>query len=364
MKLLYILEDISIKGGAERIVIEKANWFSQHGHEVYIVSVYEDHRPVAYPVADGVRVVRLNVPFPIKSNVLLRQWSRLSAMRKAISRFNDIVKEIQPDVLFGIWILGALLLSTAKVKAKKIYESHSPRHCTPHSSIINKMVRIADAVVCLTQGDAEEFTDAKRVTVIPNYSTITLCESDTGTNPVDYNSRHVIAVGRLEEVKNFSDLIIAWSYLSDNHSNWVLDIYGEGPLHEALNRQITALKLNSSVILHGRTDDMQSVYRRASIHVMTSKHEGLPMTMIEAQTLGIPSVSYDFKHGARDIIKNNVNGIIVKENTPTELANALDLLMSDAEFRSRMGTEAQKLATRFNRETIMESWQTLLSSLY
>ena len=68
MKIVYLIEDFSVKGGAERIVAEKASLLAGRcGHDVTIVSVFRDDRPQSYPLGPGVSLERLDVPFPERS---------------------------------------------------------------------------------------------------------------------------------------------------------------------------------------------------------------------------------------------------------------------------------------------------------
>ena len=122
MQIVYIVEDFAEIGGVERIVSLKANELStKYGHDVTIVSVYKDERPVLYSLDKSIGFVRLNVPFATKSHRRIATLaSRLATLARAASRLNKAVKQLDPDIIFFTTTLGALLLPFCRTKAKRV----------------------------------------------------------------------------------------------------------------------------------------------------------------------------------------------------------------------------------------------------
>ena len=108
---------------------------------------------------------------------------------------------------------------------------------------------------------------------------------------------------------------------------------------------------------------MASAYADSSIYVMTSHFEGLPMVLIEAQTMGLPVVSYACPSGPKDIIQDGVNGFLVAPYNQEAFAERLDKLISDADLRVRMGEEGRRLSQRYTPEVIMAKWEKLFAQL-
>lgn len=359
MKITYVVEDFSMCGGVERIVSRKAGILSsEYGHEVTIISVYEDLRPIRYSVDKSVKTVFLNVPMAKKSsNAATTTINRITTLFKAVTRMNKALKEINPDVIFFTTTLGALLLPFCHVRAKKVYESHLARIFNPYNTFFMLTERCADMVVCLTNGDAAEYRHAKNVKVIPNF-----IEKPSSTVK-DYNVKKAVAVGRLEEQKGFDILIDIWKDVAVKHPDWQLHIYGEGPLQQELQRQIDLSGLKEKVILQGSCTNMIERYTDYSLHVMTSRYEGLPMTLIEAQAAGLPSIVFDFKYGARDIIINETNGLIIKQGDTTAFTDALCKVMDNKDIRINYGKNASKLSSGFFENNIMPEWEKTISEL-
>lgn len=351
MKLLYLIEDYSVKGGAERIISLKANEFAARSHEVTVVSVYHDNRPLSYPLADGVRFVSLDVPMaksPLhRPYTLYITWQRL----------NKTLRELQPDVVFFTMVIGALLLPLVKTHARRIYESHSARAFTPYHRFFGWMERSADAIVCLTADDAREYGHAKApVRVIPNFV-------DThSTRQPDYTAHRAIAVGRLEEAKGFDRLIDVWKNISRLHPDWRLDVYGDGSQRDALQAQIDALQLHGIVTLCGRDNNILDRYAEHSLSVSSSRYEGLPMTLLEAASCGLPIVTFDFRYGARESVEQGENGLLVPQDDVEALAEALSRLLSSEELRRKYGQKSREMAQRFSKEAVMRQWMELIQS--
>lgn len=356
MKIAYIVEDFSENGGVERIVTEKANSLSaEYGHEVSIVSVYADKRPELYRLAPSIRMVHLAVPFADRQHgPVVINASRIATLAKAAIRLNKALKRLKPDIIFFTTTLGALLLPLCTAKARKVYESHLARQFNPFNSFFPLMERMADTVVCLTEGDAMEFAHAKNKTVIPNFI------KKPSSTVKSYDTKKAIAVGRLERQKGFDILIDAWQEIARQHPDWHLDIYGEGTLREELQQQIDGLALSGSVTLCGRSNEMMSVYPQYSLHLMPSRYEGQPMTLIEAQACGLPSVVTNFKYGAADVIRDGFNGFIVDQGDSSQFTAAVSRMMDDPALRRRLGEHAIETSATYYKENIIGKWIELI----
>lgn len=359
MKIVYTIEDLSIKGGAEHIITEKANiWASVFHHEVTIISIYHDERPYSYALHPNVKVISLDVPFvPKDSNRIHKNILRVKVLLLAFRRFQQIINQIKPDFIFYTMSLGALLLPIVKTKAKKIYESHSSRSFTPYHQLFRWMEKKADAIVCLTTNDAKEYIHTKKVCVIPNFINQPICFVK------NYNYKRAIAVGRLEPPKGFDRLINCWKEVAQKYSDWKLDIYGEGSLHDALQAQIKTLHLEQQITLCGRKENMLYIYPNYSLHLVSSHYEGQSIVLIEAQACGLPSVTFNYKYGAKEIVNNGENGILVEQDNETAFVNAVCKMIENPRIREYMGKNALQIGKQYSKENIFKKWQELLLTL-
>ena len=195
--------------------------------------------------------------------------------------------------------------------------------------------------------------------------------------------KRMIAVGRLEDQKNFKDLVSAWSIVAERCPDWRLEIFGEGKLEHALRSQIARLGLTGSVILRGVVKDIASEYSNSSALLMTSLHEGFPLALVEASSFGLPLISYDCPTGPSEIIVdagdggfgnvpaatldqaagNTPNGYLVPVGDVRTLADRICRIASDDNLRLRLGAASKASSRRFTPETIISSWEHLFSSL-
>lgn len=216
------------------------------------------------------------------------------------------------------------------------------------------MERKADAIVCLTHDDAKEFQSAKNVYVIPNFINI------PHQKVKDYSCKKAIAVGRLEQQKGFDRLITCWKDVAKLYPDWQLDIYGTGSLYHILQEQITNLGLEKQVKLCGRGENMMKIYPNYSLHVMSSHYEGQGIVMLEAQACGLPSVTFDFKYGANEIIRDEINGIIVRQNDNEAFITAICKMINSESLRHNLGMKAKTMAIQYSKFNIFQKWLELL----
>ena len=357
MNIIYVIEDYSENGGVERIVSDKANTlFTQYHHKVTIISVYRDNRKEQFKLDDGINLIHLDVPFAKRTNNSIKRFiSRLYTILFAILRLNKEIKGLHHDIIFFTTTLGAILLPFCHTKARKIYESHLARNFNPFNKLFFLTELSAERIVCLTSGDAKEYKHAKQVDIIPNYI------NNIKSHVEDYSVKKAIAVGRLEYQKGFDILIDCWKEIAKQYPDWKLDIYGEGAYREELQRQINSLQLGDKVKLCGRNNNIIEIYPQYSLHLMTSRYEGLPMTLIEAQSCGLSSVVFDYQYGASDIVSNGHNGLIIEQGNRKLFIEAAMKMMSSKELRKEYGINALEIVKRFSKENIFKKWIKLIT---
>ena len=164
------------------------------------------------------------------------------------------------------------------------------------------------------------------------------------------DSARIVAVGRLIEKKGFGDLIDACAILAGKGVFFSCQIIGCGELAEKLQTQIDAHNLNAHVQLLGPRpqQDVIRIIREAAMLVMPcvvgrdGNQDGLPTVLLEAMALGTPTVATDVT-GIPEAVIHGRTGLIVQQNNPLNLSEAIALLLSDSELRLRFSVEARQL---------------------
>ncbi len=183
--------------------------------------------------------------------------------------------------------------------------------------------------------------------------------------PIDFEQREasasktIISVGRLAEVKNHELLIRAFARLSPEFTDWRLVIYGKGPLEEHLRKLVSRLGLEDRISLHSPIRDIGSQLDSAQIFAFPSRWEGFSRAHTEAMARGLPSVGLRECRYSNEFLSRSKAGVLA-ENDPTDFADKLRTLMSDASSRTRMGRKAAEYVAAFEAKEIFDRWEELM----
>lgn len=217
-----------------------------------------------------------------------------------------------------------------------------------------------DALVCLTHEDAENyytFMDRQKVYVIPN--SLSFVRDKTS----DLTAKRIIAVGRLCKQKNFSALVEAAEIMKGEIPNWNVTIFGSGEDEQKLRGLIAAKGLEDFVSIHEPVSDIKSEYLTSRIMAATSIFEGFHLGILEAESCGLPVVSFNCKYGPADLIHDGVNGYLVDVGDVQGLAEKIITIAKDEDLRRRMGRASFENAGLYEPDRIAEKWMSLFNSL-
>ena len=379
MKIAYCVKNVSHIGGIPKVLAMKANALTEiYHHEIYILE--SDHGkslPESAVFSPRIKIIDLNINYDQMASdsawKMLKERMHKRNLHKR--RLYEYLNLIEPDIVISMGWEEKFFLPSIVGRWKTVREFHLTTNMRTilygRQSFQNLVVakiadfyefkcraRRFDKIVVLTEEDkAAHWRYNKKVCVIPNPQTF---HSETVSNLMN---KTLIAVGRLEPQKNYASLIRAFSIANTTYSDWKLEIYGEGPDREKLQRLIDDLNLSERVMLHGNTKHVKDVMLKASCFVLSSKWEGMPLVMIEAMTCGLPIVSYDCPCGPKDLITDGVNGFLVRMGDEREFALKMMAVMEHKALRDRLGAAAKAKSEQYNLHTIMGQWQHLFEDL-
>lgn len=173
------------------------------------------------------------------------------------------------------------------------------------------------------------------------------------------NPQHILAVGRLDEIKGFRHLIDACALLRARGLPFHCDIIGSGPLESDLARQIENLGLGDCVRLAGarKQEEVRSFLYRAGVFalpsVVTSRgdRDGIPVALMEAMASGIPVVSTSVS-GIPELIEDGVTGLLARPADAEDLAACLALLLDNRKLGRQLANQARaRIEGEFNIQT-------------
>ena len=140
-------------------------------------------------------------------------------------------------------------------------------------------------------------------------------------------------------------------------------ILGDGEDKEKLENKIKEYNLEDKLILKGKVSNVEDYYKNSALYVMTSRFEGLPMTLLEAKNFKLPIVSFDCQTGPAEIIRNNINGYLVKANDIKEMSNKVNSVLQDDKKLKEFSDKAELDIDKFNINSIIDKWTSLLVSI-
>ena len=226
-------------------------------------------------------------------------------------------------------------------------------------------VRDAAAVVTVSDANARHLeacgADPARLHVLPSG-----VDLDWFTPaPDQVEPATIVAVARLRPVKNLGLLLRACRQLKDRGVGFRTVVIGEGPSRPDLEAERAALGLDDEVSFLGAQDQtvVRDWWRRATVAVLTSQSEGMPVSLMEAAAAGVPAVAPAIG-GIPELIDDGVTGIVTPPGDHRAVAEALDALLTSPGRRARMATAARRRAeARFSSrrqiDTLLALWARL-----
>lgn len=173
----------------------------------------------------------------------------------------------------------------------------------------------------------------------------------------------VLAVGRMVAQKNFEALIDIWSKAYSKAPGWKLRIIGDGSDMGVLKQLVKKRGLEDFVELPGKSSHVKKEMDSAQIYAMTSRYEGFPLVLLEAQSIGLPIVSFDTPYGPSEIVRHNKDGYIVGYNDCEAFANKLLEMIHNDTLRQQMSDNALKRSKEFTPEVIADKWMDIYNGL-
>lgn len=377
MKIVYVVEAVNLSGGYDRIIIEKANYLAEHGHDVTITVASHALGKPYYLVSEKLKLVDFNINFHKQygHNIIYRAFVYFTLLRRYRQAVRDFLYNKRPDIV--ITTLGREIdfITDFDDGSAKIGESHIAKgfvrnlHLMEQQGFVyrlvahlwrkklDKNVGKLDALVLLTQHDADSWKGLTKTVVIPNSLPFYPEQGSSCDN------KQVIFVGRFNEQKGLEYLIDTWAKVHSQHNDWTLHIYGEGEQESMLRHLIQKESLQDVVIVHQSTNQIMEKYLENSIFLLTSRFEGLPMVLIEALACGLPVVSFDCPWGPADIIRDGEDGFLVEYLNTDEAAQRVCQLIDNPIMRKKMSANARKNIQRYDRDVVMKQWLDLFNSL-
>ena len=340
-------------GGAARVISVLAEELVNNGYEVTICS-YPLKNKEEYRHAANIKYVKFEMQH---QKGILYKIERIVKLRKEIKKHKGATV-----ISFEYFMNMQTVVATIGLHNRLIIsERNDPVRVggkTPTKQMRNFFYGFADCLVCQTQ-DALEYFPKKireKSVVIMNPIKANLPEPWQGER-----KKKIVNFCRLEKQKNLPLLIDAFEEFYQTHPDYTLVIYGDGIERENLTKYIETKKLEKVVTLHPAVQDIHDRIKDAMMFVSSSDYEGLSNSMIEAMAIGIPTICTDCPcGGARMIIENGKNGVLVSVGEITQMVLAMSRIVDQPEWRKKISQNSCNLRDVLSSKVITEKWVELI----
>ena len=366
IRITLVISSLSC-GGAERVLVLLAKRFIEREYQVSLVTL-ADKNTDFYQLPSSVKRLSLdimgqsgNIFEAIKSN-----FKRIVNLRKAI-------QSTQPDLVISFLRLTNVItiLALLGVNYPVVVTEHNNARIFSYGKFWETLRRLtypwSSIVVSVSKGvdkALEPLSKHKRAVI---YNPIIIQENEAKSDQLpttaDPTKNWIVSMGRLKKQKGFDLLLPAFHKVSQQYPDWQLLILGQGELREQLENMRDNLGLSSQVIFTGSLRNPFKILRQAKIFVMASRNEGFPMAHGEALACGLPVIATDCPSGPREMIRHNIDGLLVPNQDISALATAMKYLMSYEHERQRLAAKTMEVTERFNIDKIMTKWEILIQKL-
>jgi GalNAc-alpha-(1->4)-GalNAc-alpha-(1->3)-diNAcBac-PP-undecaprenol alpha-1,4-N-acetyl-D-galactosaminyltransferase len=359
LHLVLVIPSLS-SGGAERVLSTMANYWAERGHEINILTLDDGAEPPFYQLHPSVNHRPLGVAGQSGSVIagIINNLRRILVLRHAIRETSPHVIISFTDQTNVVTVLATVRFPAPVIVAERIDPRYQPIGWG-WELLRRWTYRRAAHLVAQTPGAMTFFSSAmqRRGSVIPNPVQPPRLRSSAGRAD---RQPTIITIGRLSAQKGFDVLIRAFAQIAPRHAEWAVQIWGEGPLRDDLEMLVGELGLEARVQLPGRTTKVTEKLCAADLFVLSSRYEGFPNALCEAMACGLPVISFDCPSGPRAIIRDGIDGVLVRPGDVDALAAAMDRLMADESERRRLSARAPEVLDRFGVEKVMRMWEDLI----
>lgn len=365
MKIVYLVTSLSM-GGAELQVIRIASKMakSKSNSVIYVSMIPHTSEQLVKKLSKyNIRYFSLNMV-------------RGKASIKAYIKFINFIKEEQPDVIHSHMVHANLLLRLASPFIRcpmRINTVHGEEEYLGKRSLAYKVTdRFVNYTVFCSNTLLQRALDKKIVTLsraLMIYNGIDINAYNINSDlRKRYRDKYGIrddcfvwmTVGRLERVKNYTFLLEEFHKVCNESKKIILIFIGDGSERGELEKLAKMKGIEKQVIFLGLQQNVDELLNMADAFVLSSIHEGMPLSLQEAASMRLPLIATNVG-GCNEIIQEGVNGFLCESNVDGTIANAmLKLMKFSKEELAQMKSESRNIVEeKFRMDIVMKKWEIL-----
>lgn len=350
MKILMVMKRLDYSG-APKMFMWLAHALAESGHEVHVFTFMKQLQNIDLPK----ELHWKNINLEEKSF-----FSKIWVIRK-------VLKDLNPEVSISFLLDANVynMFACLGLRTKSVVcERNDP--FKPGYYVLKfwkPFFRLAKGAVYQLESVKSFYRCIKAPTaVIPNPIT---CRVDLDCPSFACRKNAIVSLGRLDLFQKRLDVLIqAFEIFSKSFPDYELHIYGDGKDFLKIQTLVSKSRASSKIRLMGVTDTPQETIKQYKLFVQTSDFEGIPNSLIEAMSVGLPCVATDCRPGgAKFLIQNGVNGILVPRGNPNVIAREMTSLVEKSDMADSMGERAKQVRSRLSPKKITSMWNEYLNAL-
>jgi glycogen(starch) synthase len=355
-------------GGAEVLGAQLLGGLARRGYEFAVVTSH-DHLELPDEVDyHGIPVYR----FPFRSALATGNIGQLMEAREKITRLKRVwapelihINAVGPSALFQLQTAEAYR-ARVLVTLHTLHGELENAQSGGRDTLLTKTLKAATWVTCVS---AAVLHDAlKQMPEIAASSSIIyngLDDPDVAVKPPPFDAQRLLCVGRLVHDKGFDVALIAFSKLLGRFPQARLIIAGDGPMRPALQEQASKLGLKDHIEFIGwvAPERVPELINTATLVVMPSRCEGLPLVGIQAAQMARPVVATRVG-GIPELFLDQRTGFLVEKEDAGSLARAIAFLLDHPSFACEIGAAARRRAREiFSLDRCIDAYHALYGKL-
>ena len=354
-------------GGVENAITTQASMLSKL-YNVEIISLYKQEYKIPFKLDSKVKVTYLLNTVSNRQEFIdnLKHIHLIKTLKEGFKSIYILLNKNSKIIKYLINSDAKIIISTRYEFSKllnkygrkdtlKISEQHVYDISDKYIAKLNKLKNI-DYLMPVSKNLLDEYKG--KVHIKMQYIPLALNYYPKDDELSQVNNKNLIAIGRLDKVKGFADLITIMDILVDKDSEIKLNIFGDGPEKESLQELIKEKHLEKNIKLWGfkKYTFIKDYLKSSSLYLMTSFEESFGLVVIEAMSYGIPCIAFDSAKGVLDVI-NEDNGYLIS-NRDIELytKTILEYFELSSKDRKKISTEARLTATKYSFDNVQKEW--------
>jgi glycosyltransferase involved in cell wall biosynthesis len=373
-RILLVYYKLFKPGGVAKVLTNLANALSEEGYtvEILLLMSKRDH---FYPLNSNIKVHNIDTfshwawkicEFNVKHLRFIPKIKNFNAYIYHIGVFlmlrNWMRKNHQNyDTIISAWYkLSSFLALNKKASKKTIAWEHVTYETGGilFKDTLRKYYKNLKGIVCINSPAIEHYKQYNKTYFIPNI----IGEPFENQPEISLeNKENLISfVGRLDREKNAIALLEIFKE-SKIHTDWKLQIIGDGSERKNLEQFVEKNQLQDRVIFYGTktSEEILKLLRRSKIFGFTSLKEALGIVLVEAMFCSNAIISYNCNYGPSDIVKNN-SGFLIDVNNKEDFIQKLEMLTNSDEKLEKMMENAFKEAQKWKQNEILKKWQEII----